>query len=78
MKTSSGEIPDRHTWAIKLPVYLSNCSKHLDVLFLPCLYDGKEKRGKKKKSDLLEVNLAENIFKLEKLTLLFVLGHKHV
>lgn len=65
-----------HAWAIKLTAYLSNGSKYLDVLFLPLIYDSKEEE--KCKSDLLKVNLAENTFKLEKVTLIYVLGHKHV
>lgn len=39
---------------------------------------GLHQGGKMYVSDLLKVNLAKNIIKLEKLTLAFVLGHKHV
>lgn len=70
------QILDMHTCTIKLTVYLGNCSKYLDVLFLLLIYDCKEEE--KSRSDLLKVILVGNTFKLEKLTFIFVLGHKHV
>jgi len=77
MEISSGkaEIPDIRTWAIKLAVCIRNWSKQLDYIF--CVLVRIAPR-RKNLSDQLKLNLARNIFKLEKLTFVFLLGHKHV